>query len=229
MIFCIEDDSPFPPVELANKDGLLCFGGDLSPVRLLQAYSQGIFPWADDPVLWFSPDPRMVIELDIWKPSKSLKRTFKKGNFVLSVDRNFSLVMDKCANIRESTWITEEFHRNYRKLHEMGFAHSFEISIDDKLVGGLYGISLGSAFFGESMFHEVTDASKITFMYLIKFLRYYDFSLLDCQISNNHLIRMGGIDISRKAYISRLNKALEQDTHKGNWQEMCEKFLSSED
>lgn len=229
MIFYIEDDSPFPPVELANEDGLLCFGGDLSPKRLLQAYSQGIFPWADDPVLWFTPDPRMIIDLQTWVPSKSLKRTFNKGHFTLSIDQHFDQVMDKCANVRESTWITEEFHKNYRKLHEMGYAHSFEVSLEGKLVGGLYGISLGNAFFGESMFHEVTDASKITFMYLIKFLRFHNFSLLDCQISNDHLIRMGGIDISRKEYISLLDKALLQETHQGKWQDLCEKFLAGED
>ncbi|MCH2206697.1 MAG: leucyl/phenylalanyl-tRNA--protein transferase [Lentisphaerales bacterium] len=228
MIFYLEEATPFPPVELSNEDGLLCFGGDLSPDRLIQAYSQGIFPWADDPVLWFSPDPRMIIDLNSWKPSKSLKRTFKKAHFTLSVDQHFTTVMDKCAKIRESTWISEEFHKNYNELHNMGLAHSFEVSLDNKLVGGLYGISLGSAFFGESMFHEATDASKIAFMHLIQFLKHHDFTLLDCQISNDHLIRMGGVDITRKEYIAALNNALERKANQGNWHKLCEDYLEGQ-
>ena len=228
MIFYIEDELIFPPVELANEDGLLCFGGDLSPERLILAYKSGIFPWADDPVLWFSPDPRMVIDIDTWKASKSLNRTFKKGLFELRIDHSFETVMEQCADTRESTWISDDFINSYCQLHEKGLAHSFEVYQDNKLVGGLYGLSIGSAFFGESMFHTVTDASKITFMHLILFLRHYGFTMLDCQISNPHLVRLGGIDISRKKYLSRLNKALKNETKEGNWGDLfMETYLSS--
>ncbi|MCM8534497.1 MAG: leucyl/phenylalanyl-tRNA--protein transferase [Lentisphaeraceae bacterium] len=227
MIFYLEDGTPFPPVNLANPDGLLCFGGELSTERLIEAYSSGIFPWADDPVLWFTPDPRMVIELEDWKPSKSLKRTFNKGLFTLTVDQHFKTVMTKCAVTRESTWISDIFLENYSKLHEMGIAHSFEVHYEGTLVGGLYGISLGSAFFGESMFHEKTDASKVAFMHLIKFLQFHKFTLLDCQINNSHLVRLGGIDISRPEYIKRLNCALESETRKTKWQGLAEDYLKS--
>ncbi|MCM8533338.1 MAG: leucyl/phenylalanyl-tRNA--protein transferase [Lentisphaeraceae bacterium] len=227
MIFFLEDGTPFPPVDFANPDGLLCFGSDLSTERLIDAYSSGIFPWADDPVLWFTPDPRMVIELENWKPSKSLKRTFNKGSFSLTVDQHFETVMTKCADTRESTWISEIFLTNYSQLHEMGIAHSFEVHFEGKLVGGLYGLSLGSAFFGESMFHEKTDASKVAFMHLIKFLQFHNFTLLDCQINNSHLVRLGGVDISRKEYMKRLGAALENDAKKEKWQGLAEDYLKS--
>lgn len=223
MIFYIEEELIFPPVDLANEDGLLCFGGDLSPERLLLAYKSGIFPWADDPVLWFSPDPRMVIDIENWKPSKSLLRTFKKNIFELRIDHDFNRVMELCADTRESTWISEDFINSYCKIHEMGMAHSFEVYQNNNLVGGLYGLSLGKAFFGESMFHTVTDASKITFMNLILFLRHNNFTLLDCQINNPHLVRLGGVDITRKKYMSELKKALKKETMEGNW---GEKYLN---
>ena len=228
MIFYIEDQLIFPPVDLANEDGLLCFGGDLKPERLVLAYQSGIFPWADDPVLWFSPDPRMVIDINNWTPSKSLKRTFKKGLFTLKIDNNFNTVMEKCADTRDSTWISDDFIQSYCQLHEKGIAHSFEVYLENKLVGGLYGLSLGSAFFGESMFHTATDASKIAFMHLILFLRHHNFTLLDCQISNPHLVRLGGIDISRENYMKQLNKALENENKVGNWGELSLKdYLKS--
>ena len=225
MIFYIEDELVFPPVKLANEDGLLCFGGDLKPERLILAYQSGIFPWADEPVLWFSPDPRMIINLETWKPSKSLRRTLKKGLFEVTVDQSFEEVMRSCATTRETTWISEEFVENYVKLHEMGLAHSFEVRQDGNLVGGLYGLSLGSAFFGESMFHKVTDASKVTFSYLIKFLHHYNFQLLDCQISNPHLVSLGGIDIARDDYIVVLEEALKGETIQENWQGHLKVFL----
>lgn len=217
MIFYIDNELAFPPVELANDDGLLCFGGDLSPERLILAYKSGIFPWADDPILWFSPDPRMIIDLKNWQPSKSLLRTFKKGTFQLKIDHNFNQVIEMCASTRESTWISEEFIYSYCKIHKMGLAHSFEVYRDNELVGGLYGLSLGDAFCGESMFHKVTDASKIAFMHLVLFLRHHKFSLLDCQVSNPHLVRLGGIDITRQKYIQALKKSLQKDTRSGNW------------
>ena len=228
MIFYIEDELIFPPVDLANEDGLLCFGGDLSSKRVLLAYQNGIFPWADDPVLWFSPDPRMIIDLENWKPSKSLQRTFKKNLFELKIDNNFDVVMEKCADTRESTWISDDFINSYCEIHRQGKAHSFEVYQGKDLVGGLYGISLGSAFFGESMFHSVTDASKIAFMHLILFLRHHKFTMLDCQISNSHLVRLGGIEISRIKYIERLKKALKNKTKVGSWgEDMLKDYLDS--
>ncbi len=227
MIFYIEDELAFPPVDLANEDGLLCFGGDLKSERLILAYSSGIFPWADDPVLWFSPDPRMIIDLENWKPSKSLKRTLKKNEFEIKVDCEFEQVMRACADTRDSTWISEEFIRNYKKLHEDGLAHSFEVWQNNQLVGGLYGLSLGKAFFGESMFHKISNASKVAFSHLIYFMKFHNFELLDCQISNQHLISLGGIDISRDEYMSQLNKALKKETEKGNWQPKLEVYLKS--
>lgn len=230
MIFYIEDQLIFPPVDLANEDGLLCFGGDLKPERLILAYKSGIFPWADDPVLWFSPDPRMIIDLENWRPSKSLKRTFNKDIFTLKIDTDFNAVMEKCADTRESTWISDDFIESYCKLHEMGLAHSFEIYQNELLVGGLYGLSIGSAFFGESMFHTVTDASKIAFMHLILFLRHCKFTLLDCQINNPHLLRLGGIDISREHYMSQLKNALKDETKSGNWgKQLLKDYLSSKE
>jgi leucyl/phenylalanyl-tRNA--protein transferase len=225
MIFYIEDELAFPPVNLANDDGLLCFGGDLKPERLILAYSSGIFPWADEPVLWFSPDPRMIIDLDNWKPSKSLRRTLRNNTFSISADKHFEEVMENCASTRETTWISDEFIENYSELHKMGLAHSLEISVDGELAGGLYGLSLGKAFLGESMFHKVTDASKVAFSHLIYFMRYYNFSLLDCQISNPHLTSLGGIDVSRDDYLKKLDKALEGETVKGNWGEMLGDYL----
>jgi leucyl/phenylalanyl-tRNA---protein transferase len=225
MIFFIEEDSPFPPVEYANEDGLLCFGGTLSPDRLRQAYSNGIFPWADDPVLWFSPNPRMIIDLENWSPSKSLLRTLKKGSFTLTIDLHFKKVITACAKTRKSTWISKSFIDSYTQLHEDGLAHSFEVHSEGKLVGGLYGLSLGSAFFGESMFHTKTDASKVAFAHLIQFMRYHQLNLLDCQVNNPHLISLGGIDISRKEYMSRLNKALKVKTIDGKWDSKVEEYL----
>ncbi|NQZ56983.1 MAG: leucyl/phenylalanyl-tRNA--protein transferase [Lentisphaeraceae bacterium] len=226
MIYYIEDELIFPPVKLANEDGLLCFGGDLSVDRLILAYSNGIFPWADNPILWYSPDPRMIIDLQSWQPSKSLKRTFKKGHFSLTVDQHFPEVIHACSTVRDETWISQEFIDSYQELHNMGLAHSFEIHFEGELVGGLYGIALGSAFFGESMFHKKTDASKIAFYHLINFLRHHNFDLLDCQINNSHLERMGGFDVSRNEYISRLEKSLKSKTLQQSWTEAAEEYLN---
>ncbi len=219
MIFGLDEEIIFPPANLANEDGLICIGGDLKPERVLLAYRSGIFPWADDPILWFAPKKRMIIDLNNWQPSKSLMRTFKKKIFDLKIDTNFRSVMEWCADTRDSTWISEDFIDNYTEIHQMGLAHSFEIYQNDELVGGLYGISIGSAFFGESMFHLVTDASKIAFTHLVFFLRHHHFTLLDCQVKNTHLIRMGGIEISQKKYMAQLEEALENKTIQENWRE----------
>jgi leucyl/phenylalanyl-tRNA---protein transferase len=225
MTFYIEDELAFPPVHMANKDGLLCFGGDLKPERLILAYSNGIFPWADDPVLWFSPASRMVIDIQSWAPSKSLKRFLKKNSFEITVDTNFEKVIRACSATRDSTWISEDFIGNYCELHRMGLAHSFEVHQDGELVGGLYGISLGDAFFGESMFHTVSNASKVAFSQLIYFMRFHKLTLLDCQVNNEHLVSLGGYDISRKEYIKRLKNTLKSENRTGNWQSLFKDYL----
>jgi leucyl/phenylalanyl-tRNA--protein transferase len=225
MIYYIEDELSFPPVDMANEDGLLCFGGDLKPERLILAYSSGIFPWADNPVLWFSPENRMIIDLDNWRPSKSLKRILKKKDFEITVDTDFIEVVKACADTRDTTWISEEFIENYTELHKQGLAHSFEVRQDGELVGGLYGLSLGNAFFGESMFHRASNASKVAFSHLIQFMRYYKMDLLDCQINNPHLVSLGGIDISREEYIKQLDESLKNENKKGNWKNLLQEYL----
>ena len=182
-----EDDCFFPPASHANRDGILAFGGDLSPRRLIMAYANGIFPWysEDDPILWWSLDPRLIIRPGEMKVSKSLRHTLKSQKFEVRIDTNFREVMLHCANTpregQEGTWILDEMVEAYCALHEFGIAHSFESYLEGELVGGLYGVSLGKAFFGESMFHTVTDASKVAFYYLHQFLKNNGFQLIDCQ------------------------------------------------
>lgn len=217
MAFWIQNKLEFPPVEAADKDGLLGVGGDLKPERLLLAYESGIFPWSDDPVLWFSPNPRMIMDLDNYKPSKSLKRVLKSGKFTITFDTVFEKVMTECSIIRNETWITANFIKSYTLLFQQGFAHSAEVWLEDELVGGLYGLSIGSAFFGESMFHKETDASKVAFYHLVQKIKEWNFTLLDCQISNPHLISLGGINVSRSDYMEMLKEALKHETQKGLW------------
>ena len=218
MIFALDDELIFPPVHLANPDGLLCVGRDLSIERLKLAYSSGLFPWMDDPLLWYSPDPRMIVDLETYKPSKTLLRRLKSQKFKITCDLAFSQVISKCSSTREETWITHDFIAAYTELHQEGIAHSFECWLDDKLVGGLYGLSLGSAFFGESMFHTETDASKVAFSYMAFQIKKWGFTLLDCQVPNPHLVSLGCSELSREAYLQRLNKALNDSPKTGKWQ-----------
>lgn len=217
MIFALEEEISFPPVHLANPDGLLCVGGDLSLERLKLAYSSGLFPWMDDPLLWYSPDPRMILDLENYKPSKSLQRTLKSKKFEISCDTYFRQVMEACADTREDTWISDQFLDAYSALHEEGLAHSFECWLDDELVGGLYGISLGTAFFGESMFHTVTDASKVAFASMAFQIKNWGFTLLDCQVPNSHLKSLGCSELSREQYLETLKKALKNPSKKEKW------------
>lgn len=187
-IYLLDNEHPFfPSAEKANKDGLLAFGGDLSAERLVVAYANGIFPWYndDEPILWWSLDPRLVIRPGEMKVSKSLKHTIKSGKFECRIDTNFRSVMEHCANTpregQNGTWILDEMIEAYCNLHQRGLAHSFETYLDGELVGGLYGVSIGKIFCGESMFHTVTDASKVAFHYLHKFLQLNGFKLIDCQ------------------------------------------------
>ncbi|KTD51165.1 leucyl/phenylalanyl-tRNA--protein transferase [Legionella quateirensis] len=211
----------FPDPETSDKQGLLAIGGDLCPQRILQAYTQGIFPWFEPgcPILWWSPNPRLILLPDQLNVSRSLNKSLKKP-FRLSIDTAFQQVITSCATCSgrfNNTWITHEMITAYTTLHTMGYAHSFEVWQDDKLVGGLYGISLGKGFFGESMFHKVTDASKIALYYLCQTLKDWEFDFIDCQMPTNHLLRLGATVISRKEFLHLLGLTLKNPNKLGHW------------
>ena len=218
-----DEDCFFPPADRANDDGLLAFGGDLSPQRLVVAYANGIFPWynENEPLLWWSLDPRLIIRPGEMKVSKSLKHTLRKGKFEVRIDSNFREVMLHCAETprkdQDGTWIQDEMVDAYCELHSLGIAHSFESYLDEELVGGLYGISIGKVFFGESMFHTVTDASKVAFYHLHQFLQAHDFKLIDCQQETSHLMSLGAYAIPRKDFLNELKVLTIEPTLVGDW------------
>ncbi|MFA6197492.1 MAG: leucyl/phenylalanyl-tRNA--protein transferase [Sulfurimonas sp.] len=205
----------FPHANDANEDGIVAWGGDLSSSRLLRAYQNGIFPWYSkgDPIIWWSPNPRLIMELDDFKLSRSLKKSMKK--FEYKFDTNFKEVMRQCAsttrNNQNGTWIQKEIIEAYAVLYEMGIAHSIESYIDDKLVGGLYGIVVGKVFCGESMFAHANDASKSAYAVLIKHLKYWGYDFIDCQVPTEHLKSLGAKEVSRDYYLSRLNEVNMKD------------------
>jgi leucyl/phenylalanyl-tRNA--protein transferase len=224
MIPGIKSCPSFPPVENALKEpnGLLAVGGDLSPQRLLEAYSHGIFPWfnADEPILWWSPDPRMVLFPGELKISRSLRRTLNNGHYQIHTDRCFAQVMQACAAPRKGqtgTWIHPQMIAAYTALHEMGLAHSVETWIDGELAGGLYGVALGQVFFGESMFSRVPDASKIAFVHLVKQLQNWKFGLIDCQVRTSHLASLGAREISRMEFGQTLDTLITGLAPGGKW------------
>ncbi|WP_309642689.1 leucyl/phenylalanyl-tRNA--protein transferase [Flavobacterium sp.] len=202
----------FPPVETASPEGILAFGGDLSTQRLLLAYKSGIFPWfeADEPILWWSPNPRMVLFLDELKVSKSMRNILKKEVFQVTFNQNFKAVIANCQKIKRDgqngTWITNEMIEAYNKLHELGIAKSVEVWQDQKLVGGLYGIDLGHVFCGESMFSLVSNASKVAFISLVNQLKTENYQLLDCQVYNEHLESLGCREINRGDFIKIIKR-----------------------
>ncbi len=211
-------ESPFPSTDQAldNPPGLLAAGGDLSPARLINAYQHGIFPWYSDdqPILWWSPAPRCVIYPQNVHASRRLRRRFNQGQFSLTADRAFAQVIEACAGPRrdhDGTWITEEMKQAYIHLYELGIAHSVEVWADGELAGGIYGLALGRVFFGESMFSQQRDASKIALVALCRQLQQWDYTLLDCQIANPHLLSMGAEDISRVEFNRYLKTASEPD------------------
>ncbi len=207
----------FPPPELAEDDGLLAVGGDLSVERLLLAYSMGIFPWYSDgqPILWWSPDPRLVLIPAELKVSKTLRQTIRKGAFRVTTNKAFEEVIRNCATIRrkgeQGTWITEEMIQAYVRLHQAGHAHSVESWDGDELAGGLYGVMMGRAFFGESMFAKKSDASKAAFAVYAADLAQKGFELIDCQVTTEHLKRFGAREIPRNEFVQRLGRALAED------------------
>ena len=214
----------FPDVELAldEPNGLLAVGGDLSPQRLLAAYKKGIFPWFSDdqPVLWWSPNPRSVLKLDDFKISRSLKKTLNKKIFHVTFDTAFDDVITACAGTRKDgfgTWITNDMLDAYRELHKQGYAHSVECWFEQKLVGGLYGLSLGHAFFGESMFTHKTDASKVALAHLVWQLKQWQFDFIDTQVSSEHMASLGASDIPRRQFIAELQQTLKLSSRVGRW------------
>ena len=213
-ILSIDPESPFPATDgaLEYPQGLLAVGGDLTPPRLLNAYRHGIFPWysEDEPILWWSPAPRCVLYPGQVHISRRLRRRYNQGRFQLTADQAFEQVILACAKSRgdnEGTWITRDMCAAYIRLFQLGFAHSVEVWQEGKLVGGVYGLSLGSVFFGESMFSHVTDASKVGLVALCRQLERWQFTVLDCQLSNAHLLSMGAEEISRGEFEKHLEKA----------------------
>ena len=213
----------FPEPSLAGEDGLLAAGGTLEVEILLEAYSKGIFPWYSEgsPVLWWSPDPRMVLFPGQFKVSKSLTQTIRNAGFMAQMDTAFPEVIEQCSRLprpgQEGTWITGEMKYAYTRLHEEGYAHSVEVFRREKLVGGLYGVSLGGAFFGESMFHLERDASKLALYHLVEFALKKDIGLIDAQQSTGHLKSLGATEITRERFIDLLKQSLKKETLRGKW------------
>ena len=217
--------APFPPLSAALKEpnGLLAVGGDLSAERLLEAYRRGIFPWYSpgEPILWWSPDPRMVLFPEEFRISRSLGKILRRGDYEVRLDSAFMQVIEACADTprpgQHGTWIVPEMQAAYRKLHELGYAHSVETWVNNELVGGLYGLAIGRMFYGESMFAHATDASKIAFAHLVRFLREQGYGLIDCQMSTPHLASLGAREIPRADFIARLRTLTATPGLPGRW------------
>ncbi|MBM4311656.1 MAG: leucyl/phenylalanyl-tRNA--protein transferase [Deltaproteobacteria bacterium] len=222
-VYRLSAEPVFPDPELAEPDGLLAMGGDLSTLRLLNAYRRGIFPWygEGDPILWWSPDPRLVLDPRSISISKSLARTLKKNALRITLDTAFEEVITCCASSlrrgRPGTWIVPQMRAAYLQLHRAGCAHSVEAWQDGCLAGGLYGVSLGRAFFGESMFARQPDASKVCLAWLAALLRAWEFDFIDCQVTTPHLLRMGAVEIERTVFLARLRHALQAPDRTGPW------------
>jgi leucyl/phenylalanyl-tRNA--protein transferase len=219
-----DDDTPFPDpaTALEDPDGLLAAGGHLSTTRLLQAYRAGIFPWYSpgQPVLWWSPNPRAVLFPERIRVSRSLRKTLRKGVFSVTMDRCFEAVMRACAAPRrdqEGTWITPDMLTAYARLHDLGFAHSVEVWQRSQLVGGLYGVALGRAFFGESMFSRISDGSKVALVHLVGQLRRWAFELIDCQVMSAHLTRLGAELVPRSEFLRLVERACRLPGAPGPW------------
>lgn len=223
-VFLLSDDIVFPPPHLASKEGLLAVGGDLGQKRLLLAYRMGIFPWfsSNEPIMWWSPDPRLILFPQAIRISRTLKKTIRKKMFRVTMDSAFVQVINMCAQVRrqdnQGTWIVDEMIEAYCKLHELGFAHSVEAWHQGELAGGLYGVSLGGVFFGESMFTVVSNASSVALIRLAEYLALRAFDMIDCQITTQHLIRFGAKEISRGRFLETLGRSLQKPTLQGRWE-----------
>jgi leucyl/phenylalanyl-tRNA--protein transferase len=224
MLAWLEADDPFPPIEraLKNPSGLLCAGADLSTGRLLEAYRRGIFPWYSrgEPVLWWSPDPRMVLRCDQLKVPRSLAKSIRNKGFEVRIDSSFPAVLKKCAEPRKSesgTWLSRQMQAAYLALHETGYAHCFETWRENELVGGLYGVAIGRMFYGESMFSRQTDASKVALVNLVDFLKSRGFPLIDCQMNTPLLASLGAREIPREAFLRALSTLVNYAEPLGKW------------
>ena len=225
MIPWLDTHNDFPPPEIALREpnGLLCAGGDLSPGRILAAYRQGIFPWFSpgEPILWWSPDPRMTLEPSRIKISRSLRKTLSRDEYAVRFDTQFAAVIHACATTprhgQHGTWITPEMQAAYLRLHELGYAHSVETWVRDQLVGGLYGLAIGRMFYGESMFSHATDTSKIAFAHLARHLDANGFGLIDCQMSTPHLASLGAREIPRPEFIAAVKHLTAANATPGLW------------
>lgn len=235
MLKWLGPGEPFPPAGSALKDpgGLLCAGGDLSAGRLLEAYRQGIFPWysGDEPILWWSPDPRLVLYCDELKVSRSLAKSARNKGYEVRIDTAFREVLAGCAGPRADgggTWLGEDMRRAYARLHRAGHAHSFETWRGRELVGGLYGVALGRMFYGESMFARATDASKVALVGLVEELRRRDMPLIDCQVKTPLLARLGAREIPRPAFLRELAALVHYDAPPGKWTRAMESDVQAE-
>lgn len=225
MIPWLAGDAPFPPLSKALREpnGLLCAGGDLSPARIIDAYRQGIFPWfsAGEPILWWSPDPRMVLFPAEFRISRSLRRTLRADRYEVQLDGAFADVIRACAETprpgQPGTWITTEMQRAYQQLFELGIAHSVEVWAEGRLLGGLYGLAIGRMFYGESMFSRQSDASKIAAAHLARFLEAQGFGMIDCQMNTPHLASLGAREIPRGDFIARLQQLVAIDAQPARW------------
>jgi leucyl/phenylalanyl-tRNA--protein transferase len=222
-VYRIPDDPAFPDPELADRDGLLGIGGDLSADRLLLAYGNGIFPWheQDGAPLWWSPDPRCVLFPEKLKVSQRLARRLRRPDYAVTFDRDFASVIGGCSSTprtgQRGTWITGAFVKAYTHLHALGHAHSVEVTMDGVLAGGLYGVAVGRVFCGESMFSLRPDASKIALAHLVERLKGWGFPLIDCQIANPYLLSMGAEEVPRREFLRLLRKSRELPGHQGSW------------
>lgn len=222
-VFYLTEELAFPPPRLASPPGLLAFGGDLSVERLLLAYRTGVFPWYSDgePILWWSPDPRFVLLPSEFHLPRRLERTLRQRRFHITLDEAFDAVIRNCATAprpgQDGTWITLEMEQAYRRLHRAGYGHSVECWMDGELAGGLYGVSLGAYFSGESMFSRRADASKVALAALVTLARAWDFVLIDCQVPTPHLERLGAREIRRSRFLELLKAGLARDTRRGKW------------
>lgn len=222
-VYALSEELAFPHPSLAEPNGLLAVGGDLSPERLILAYQNGIFPWysSGSPILWWCPSPRPVLFPEDLRVGRSLRKTIRREPYRITMDQAFEDVVQACATIprpnQDGTWITAEMQAAYQELHELGIAHSVEAWEDDSLVGGLYGVSLGGAFFGESMFARRGDASKLAFVRLVLQLASWRFRLIDCQVETEHLHRFGARDLPLDGFLKRLDSALALPTRRGQW------------
>jgi leucyl/phenylalanyl-tRNA--protein transferase len=232
-VFRLTEKESFPPPHFAEPEGLLAVGGDLSERRILLAYQMGIFPWFtdDEPILWWSPDPRLLLYPPDIHVAGRLKRTIRQGAFKITCDTAFDRVISACASIRiensQETWIGQDMIDAYCRLFASGYAHSIEVWHEGLLAGGLYGLSLGGSFFGESMFSHISNASKIALVMLGRFLNALSFDLIDCQVKTDHLKRMGAVEVSRSLFLKQLHQSIARQTLKGSWeiafQSFCDK------